>query len=177
MKDQPKLYLIPVSISSFQAQITIPEVVRNTIGGLEYFVVENERTARRFISSLNLGLDISKLNFRVLDKHTDPAAIDEILRPLTNGHSVGVMSESGCPGVADPGNLAVRYAHLHQFRVIPLPGPSSILMALMGSGLNGQQFRFNGYLPIQEKELRQHIHGIETESQTRNETQILIEAP
>ncbi|UII28124.1 SAM-dependent methyltransferase [Fulvivirga maritima] len=170
------LYLIPSSISENQTDV-IPEQVRQVIKHTEYFAVENIRTARRFISSLKLGLTIEDLQFEVLDKKTNDTAVEKILKPLLSGKNVGVISESGCPGIADPGSRAVAYAHKKNIRVVPLVGPSSIFLALMASGFSGQKFAFHGYLPIKKKELETAIRQLETESRKHLQTQIFIEAP
>jgi 16S rRNA (cytidine1402-2'-O)-methyltransferase len=117
------------------------------------------------------------LHFEVLNKDTKEQALDELLKPLKNGYDIGVISESGCPGVADPGALAVAYAHQHNIQVVPLVGPSSVLLALMASGLNGQKFAFHGYLPIDGNEAAKAIKSLENESRTKNQTQIFIETP
>lgn len=144
---------------------------------LQYFLVENERTSRRFISSLKLGIDIASLHFDVLDKHTPEDRAAQLCAPLLQGTSMGVMSEAGCPGVADPGNLAVRYAHAHSIRVVPIAGPSSFLMALMASGMNGQSFAFHGYLPIDKQKRIKSIKALEKTALQTGQTQIFMETP
>ncbi|QSE97956.1 SAM-dependent methyltransferase [Fulvivirga lutea] len=171
-----KLFLIPTVIAESE-QDTIPEQVKEIIKNTEYYLVENVRTARRYISSLKLGLTIEDLNFEILDKKTDYQKLGKLLAPLSKGTNVGIISESGCPGVADPGALAVEWAQKNHFQVVPLVGPSSILMALMGSGFNGQKFCFHGYLPIDKKELEKEIKALEAESSKKNQTQIFIETP
>lgn len=170
------LYLIPTVIAEKQTDV-IPEQVRNVVKHTEYFLVENLRTARRYISSLNLGLTIEDLHFDVLDKNTSPAELEKLMRPVFDGKNIGVISESGCPGIADPGSVAVKYAHAHRLKVVPLVGPSSIFLSLMASGFNGQSFVFHGYLPIDKKELELVAKQIETDSRKKNQTQIFIEAP
>ena len=170
------LYLIPSVISEGETSV-IPEQVRAIVKNTEYFVVENVRTARRYISSLKLGLTIEDLHFDVLDKKTPDQAVAKLLKPLHEGKNVGVISESGCPGIADPGSRAVAYAHKNDIQVVPLVGPSSLFLALMASGFNGQRFAFHGYLPIKKKELETAIKKMETESAKSNQTQIFIEAP
>ena len=171
-----KLYLIPTVIADKQSQV-IPEQVRGVIEGLDYYLVENLRTARRYISSLKLGLTIEELQFEQLDKKTPYAKVQKLLQPLAEGKNVGIMSESGCPGIADPGSLAVNYAHEIGATVVPLVGPSSIFLTLMASGFNGQQFAFHGYLPIDKKHLDQKIKALEEESLRKNQTQLFIETP
>lgn len=172
-----KLILIPVVIADETVSLTISEGVKEAVAGLQYFLCENVRTARRFVSSLKVHPRIEALNFVVLDKDTAPAALPELMAPLLQGHSMGVLSEAGCPGIADPGSDAVAYAHMHGITVIPLVGPSSILLALMGSGLNGQHFTFHGYLPVGTKEREARIRQLEQVSRQQGATQIFIETP
>jgi 16S rRNA (cytidine1402-2'-O)-methyltransferase len=139
--------------------------------------VEDVRTARRYLSSLKVYETVETLSFSVLNKDTADAELPDLLRPVLEGEDVGVLSESGCPGIADPGALAARFAHENGIRVVPLVGPSSILLALMASGLNGQNFAFHGYLPIEAKESAKVIKDFEKESRVRNQTQIFIETP
>ncbi|MTI21412.1 SAM-dependent methyltransferase [Fulvivirga sp. RKSG066] len=171
-----KLYLIPIVISEKQTNV-VPEQVKEVIENTDYFLVENLRTARRFISSLQMGITIEDLQFEELDKKTPQATVEKLMSKAKTGTNVGLMSESGCPGVADPGSLAVDYAHKNNIPVVPLVGPSSILLALMASGFNGQQFAFHGYLPIDKKALEQKIKALEEESRRKNQTQLFIEAP
>lgn len=170
------LYLIPTVIAEKQADV-IPEQARNVIKHTDYFLVENVRTARRYISSLRLGLTIEDLKFEVLNKSTSPIELERLMKPIFEGKNVGIISESGCPGVADPGSAAVKYAHAHGIKVVPLVGPSSILLSLMASGFNGQSFAFTGYLPIEKKELESVVKQLEMDSRKKNQTQIFIEAP
>jgi len=170
------LYLIPTVISEKQTDV-IPEQVRNIVKNTDYFLVENLRTARRYISSLNLGLTIQDLKFEVLDKKSTQAQVEKLMKPVFDGKDIGLMSESGCPGVADPGSLAVQYAHSKSIKVVPLVGPASIILTLMASGFNGQQFAFHGYLPIDKKQLEKKINSLEEESRRKNQTQLFIEAP
>lgn len=172
-----KLYLIPTIISDETQQEVIPQQVKDVLPGLKHFLAEDLRTARRFLSSLKVYPTIEELNFQVLNKETSAIDLPELMKPLEAGFNLGVISESGCPGVADPGALAVAYAHAHNFQVVPLVGPSSILLALMASGLNGQQFAFNGYLPVDAKEASKRIQELERESKVKNQTQIFIETP
>ena len=171
------VFMIPMIIAPESEGQTIPKGIREVIKSLDLFAVENIRTARRFISSLNLGLDIQSLEFVELGKRTDRTAVNTILSPVMKGRNIGVMSESGCPGVADPGSLLVESAHQSGLIVRVLSGPSSIMLALMGSGMNGQNFRFCGYLPVETKALRSSISELEALSKKRNETQIFIETP
>ena len=172
-----KLYLIPTPLAENSLdKIITPELVK-TITNLNYFLVENIRTARRFISSLNIDVNIENLHFQLLDKNTSQIDADQICVPLLEGVDVGVMAEAGCPGIADPGNLAVSYAHRHDIQVIPLVGPSSIFMALMASGFNGQSFTFHGYLPIDKMKRINSIKSIEKEAVNKKQTQIFMETP
>ncbi len=148
------IFLIPVPIHSedeFDKQL-IPPIVVNTINKLNYFVVENIRTSRRFIKKINPSFDIDNTNFEVLNKRTEAKTIENIVKKLNLGQSIGLMSEAGCPGIADPGSEICKLAHQNNIMVKPLIGPSSIILALMASGLNGQSFSFHGYLPINKEE-------------------------
>ncbi len=171
-----KLFLIPNVIAEDTAFV-IPAQVREALPLIHHFLVEDIRTARRYLSSLKIYPSIEELRFEVLSKDTPLQKLPELMEPVLRGYNLGVISESGCPGVADPGALAVQYAHEKTIPVIPLVGPSSIFMALMASGLNGQQFTFHGYLPIEAKEAAQRIKELERESKTKNQTQIFIETP
>jgi 16S rRNA (cytidine1402-2'-O)-methyltransferase len=172
-----KLFLIPTIIAEGTAEGVIPKQVLQTLAGIDTFLAEEVRTARRYLSSLKIYPSIEALQFHVLDKKSREADIRPLLLPILEGRSMGVLSESGCPGVADPGALAVKLAHELNIPVVPLVGPSSILLSLMASGLNGQCFAFRGYLPIDGKEAARAIQDLEKESRTRNQTQIAIETP
>jgi 16S rRNA (cytidine1402-2'-O)-methyltransferase len=172
-----KLYLIPNVIAEGTQANTIPLQVRNVLPSIKTFLAEDIRTARRYLSSLDIYDSIEELTFQVLNKDTREGDVAEMMRPLMEGHDMGVISESGCPGVADPGALAVAYAHENDIRVVPLVGPSSLLMALMASGLNGQQFVFHGYLPIDSKLAAERLRTMEKESKKNNQTQVFIETP
>ena len=172
-----KLYLIPNIIADNTQDAVITSQIRSVLPRITHFLAEDVRSARRFLSSLKIYDSIEPLHFEVLDKDTDPSAIKSLLSPLLTGSDMGVISESGCPGIADPGAIAVRYAHENDIQVIPLVGPSSILLALMASGLNGQQFVFHGYLPIDAKEAERTIRNLERDSKQRNQTQVFIETP
>lgn len=171
-----KLYLIPNVLAENTVDIISPQV-KEIISQTQYFLVENVRTARRYISSLRLGLTIEGLHFEILDKKTRPAELEKIIQPIFEGKDIGVLSEAGCPGIADPGAIAVAYAHKNNIQVVPLSGPSSMFLALMGSGFNGQAFAFHGYLPIQKKERVQAIKNLEAESLKNRMTQIFMETP
>lgn len=172
-----KLYLIPSPIAEHtQDKILTPEL-KEVITNLDYFLAENLRTSRRFISSLKLGKIIENLHFDLLDKKTPVKMINKLCAPLLRGKDMGVLSEAGCPGIADPGNLAVTFAHEHNIDVVPIVGPSSIFMALMASGLNGQSFVFHGYLPIDKQKRIQAIKAIERDAMNKKQTQIFMETP
>ncbi len=172
-----KLYLLPSPLSENTLdKMSTPEL-KTIITTLNYFLVENVRTSRRFISSLKLGKIIEDLHFETLDKKTSPKEIHKLCAPLLSGKNMGVMSEAGCPGIADPGNLAVGFAHKHDIDVIPLVGPSAIFMALMASGLNGQSFVFHGYLPIDKPRRIKAIKSIEKDALNKKQTQIFMETP
>lgn len=172
-----KLYLIPTILADDTVGLLFSDEWRERIKHIQFFCVENARTARRFLSSLKVYPSIEALSFSLLDKETTSEKIAELLNPLEEGHDVGIISESGIPAVADPGQLAVMFAHQHGFEVTILPGPSSIMLALAASGFNGQKFAFHGYLPIEEKDCAQTIKTLENESKTKNQAQIFIETP
>lgn len=177
MTTKGKLFLIPNVISESTEEVVIPIGVKEALKGLSYFLAEDIRTARRYLSSLNIYSSIEALDFKVLNKDTSSQELSELMLPIMEGNDIGVLSESGCPGIADPGALAVEYAHQQNIQVVPMVGPSSILLALIASGLNGQQFAFHGYLPIDAKEAQQKIKELEHESKAKNQTQIFIETP
>lgn len=177
MTSKGKLILIPATIAEGTQHKVIPLQVKNELQGIQHFIVENIRTARRYLSSLEIYESIEPLIFNVLDEETKETELTELFRPIYNGQNLGVLSESGCPGIADPGALAVKYAHEHDIAVLPLVGPSSILLALISSGLNGQRFAFHGYLPIEAKEREKAIREFEKESLHKTQTQIFIETP
>lgn len=170
------LYLIPCALAPKTEQVVLPSHVLDTIKELDYFLVENVRSARRFLSAAKIGKPIENLQFEVIDKKTKPEMMDKFFRKF-KGKDIGVISEAGCPGVADPGALAVDYAHRKKIKVVPLVGPSSILLALMASGMNGQSFAFNGYIPVDKRERIKRIKQLETESFNKHQTQIFIETP
>ncbi len=177
MPGKGKLYLVPTIIAEDTAQLVIPQHVLLSLKDIHYFLVENARTARRYLGSLKIYDSIEALTFEVLDKETKEIELLTLMRPLIEGNNMGVISESGCPGVADPGSMAVRFAHQRNIQVIPLVGPSSLLLALMASGLNGQKFAFHGYLPVDGKEATKIIKELERESEQKNQTQLFIETP
>jgi 16S rRNA (cytidine1402-2'-O)-methyltransferase len=171
------LYLIPSNIGDSDWQYTLPAGISGIIMNTRFFIVENVRTARRFLKWVNRETDIDRLEFFELNKHTAPADIPSYLIPLSQGHDMAVISEAGCPGVADPGAAVVRLAHQKGFQVVPLVGPSSVLLALMASGLNGQHFAFNGYLPVRPNERLREIGQLENQMKKTGQTQIFIETP
>ncbi len=172
-----KVFLIPTSIAENAIDQSLPVSVKETVNKLSYFLVENVRTARRFLSSLRIERPISELHFEELNKRTTEAELSTFFAPVIKGSDVGIMSEAGCPGVADPGALAVNFAHNHHIQVIPLVGPSSFLLALMASGFNGQSFVFHGYLPIDKGERSKAIKQLERNAQEQQQTQIFMETP
>ena len=177
MTNKGKMFLIPTVIADDTQHLVISPQCREVLPMIRHFLAEDVRTARRFLSSLKVYDSVETLHFAVLNKDTQPSALEEMMRPVFEGNNIGIISESGCPGVADPGALAVSYSHRHGIQVVPLVGPSSLLLALMASGLNGQKFAFHGYLPIDSKELGRSIKSLDEESRKNSQTQILIETP
>ena len=177
MKIQSALYLVPVPISGAPVSDVIPAGNLEIVGQLRHFIVENVRTARRYLRHIDPAFPIADCTFDVLDRHTSPEDVNAMLEPLRRGNPIGVMSEAGCPAVADPGSYPVEIAQREGLKVIPLVGPSSILMSLMASGFNGQGFAFHGYLPIDVAERRKALKRLESESASRQMTQIFIETP
>ena len=177
-----KLYLIPITLSNPGETTVVPEdvlpqTIKRTIDFIDYYIVENEKTARKFIKSIHPEKKQPDLKISVLNKHTEIAEHNDFIQPLLRGKSIGLMSESGCPGVADPGAVIVKLAHEKGIQVVPLVGPSSILLALMASGMNGQSFAFNGYLPIDKNDKKQALKSFERLSQEKNQSQLFIETP
>ena len=177
MSQRGTLFLIPTVIAEGTHETVIPLSVKNALQNIHHFLAEDVRTARRYLSSLKVYDSIEQLDFKILNKETAEKELSVMFAPVVEGKNLGVLSESGCPGIADPGAMAVQYAHKNGIRVVPLVGPSSILMALMASGLNGQQFAFHGYLPISVQDSAKSIKELEKESRTKNQTQIFIETP
>ncbi|HEY0665091.1 MAG TPA: SAM-dependent methyltransferase [Gallionella sp.] len=175
--DKGILYLIPCTLGDTPAQQVLPQQVIDIARKLRHFVVEHPKTARQFLSALKPEHPIQSLELATLNEHTAASELQGLLAPLLAGHDVGILSEAGCPGIADPGAELVNLAHRHGIRVIPLVGPSSILLALMASGLNGQCFAFHGYLPIDDNTRKQAITSLEAESLKRHQTQLFIETP
>jgi len=171
------LYLIPSPMGESNPKHIFPDYNWEVILSIKYFVVENIRTARRFLKIMDKQVVIDDLHFEVLDKRTKFEEYSRFLDPIKQGHSVGVISEAGCPGVADPGAEITLFAHQNNIEIVPLVGPSSILIAQMASGLNGQSFAFNGYLPIKGNGPVKELQKFEKRSLEENQSQIFIEAP
>lgn len=174
---QGKLYLIPTTLGDNAPLEVLPISVKKTIENVNIYIVENEKTARRFIKKISPKKSQPALELFLLNKFTLPIELPEFLEPCLNGKDVGLLSEAGCPGVADPGADVVKLAHEKDIQVVPLVGPSSILMSIMSSGLNGQSFSFNGYLPIDKSERKKEIKRLERLSFEHNQSQIFIETP
>lgn len=177
MNLEAAVYMIPVGISDAGPEAVVPPGTLEAMRGIRHFIVENVRTARRWLRRCTPGCDIDSMTFCELSRHTRPEEIPAMLEPLRRGEPVGVMSEAGCPGIADPGAQVVAIAQREGFRVVPLVGPSSLLMALMASGFNGQGFTFNGYLPIADSERTVAIRRLEKTARNHGVTQIFIETP
>lgn len=174
---QGKLYLIPTTLGDNEPLEVLPMSVKKVIELTNTFIVENEKTARRFIKKISSGKSQATLEMFHLNKFTDASELPEFLEPCLKGTNIGLLSEAGCPGVADPGADIVKLAHQKNIKVVPLVGPSSILMAMMSSGMNGQSFAFNGYLPIDKGERKKEIKRLERLSFEQNQSQLFIETP
>lgn len=174
---QASLYLIPVTLGETTIERVLPPYNKEIIAGIRHYIVENIRTARRFLKKSNPEIEIDDLTFYTLNKHTSPEDISDYLTPIANGFPVGVISEAGCPAIADPGADIVAIAQHKGYPVVPLVGPSSILMSLMASGFNGQSFSFLGYLPIESGERAKKLKVLEQRIYTEHQTQIFIETP
>ena len=172
-----KLYLIPTTLGEVAPEDVLPQTVKRTIDFINDYVVENEKTARKFIKSINPEKVQANLRINVLNKHTEISEHNAMIQPCMEGRNVGLMSEAGCPGVADPGAVIVKLAHEKGIQVVPLVGPSSILLALMASGMNGQSFAFTGYLPIDKSEKKSALRNLEKWSQEKNQAQLFMETP
>ena len=171
------LYLIPVTLGETEINQVIPAYNHDIITEIKYFIVENIRSARRFLKKVEKSIDIDELTFFELNRHTDRKIIAEYLKPLEEGKPVGIISEAGCPAIADPGADVVAIAQAKKLRVIPLVGPSSIILSLMASGFNGQSFAFNGYLPVETAERKKALKKLENKVYNDDQTQIFIETP
>lgn len=172
-----KLYLIPTTLGDNAPLEVLPISVKKVIENISIFIVENEKSARRFIKKISPKKSQPSLELFLLNKFTQTIELPEFLNPCLAGKDIGLLSEAGCPGVADPGADIVKLAHEKDIQVVPLVGPSSILMAIMSSGLNGQSFAFNGYLPIDKNERKREIKRLERLSFEQNQSQIFIETP
>ncbi|HWR94372.1 MAG TPA: SAM-dependent methyltransferase [Flavobacterium sp.] len=172
-----KLYLIPITLGECDPLDVLPQTIKRAVDLIDNYIVENEKTARRFIKSISPDKIQANLQLNTLNKHTDFSEHGQMLQACLDGKSMGIMSEAGCPGVADPGAVIVKIAHEKGIQVIPLVGPSSILLALMASGMNGQSFTFNGYLPIDKSEKKSALKNLEKLSHDKNQSQIFIETP
>ncbi len=173
----PNLYLIPTTLGETAVEKVLPAEIMLVVRSLRYFVVENTRTARRHLKKIAPEIIIDDLDFKELNEHTQQVGLELLLEPIRKGFDMGILSEAGCPGVADPGADLVKIAHEKGIRVVPLVGPSSILLSLMASGMNGQNFAFIGYLPVKPLERTNAIRDIERNSGRDKQTQIFIEAP
>jgi 16S rRNA (cytidine1402-2'-O)-methyltransferase len=172
-----KLYLIPTTMGDCDPMDVLPQTIKRSIDSIDYYIVENEKTARKSIKAVNPNKKQSELILFTLNKHTETKEHLDFIKPLLEGKNMGLMSEAGCPGVADPGAVIVKLAHEKGIQVVPLVGPSSILLAMMASGMNGQSFTFNGYLPIEKGEKKAALKNLEKLSQDKNQSQIFIETP
>ena len=171
-----KLFLIPTTLGDSEIDQVIPMHIQQLIPDLKHFIVENIRTTRRYLKKVDRNINIDELTFYELNKHTSPNDISGYLNDLKE-HDMGIISEAGCPGVADPGADVVKIAHTQNIKVVPLVGPSSILLSLMASGFNGQNFAFNGYLPIQAGERAKKIKQLDNRSSNEGQSQMFIETP
>ncbi len=172
-----KLYLIPTTLGDGAPLEVMPLSIKRVIEQVDHYIAENEKSARRFIKKINANKPQPSLHFEHLNKFTEPETIPGFLNPCISGLDVGLLSEAGCPGIADPGAEVVRIAHEKNIKVVPLVGPSSILLAMMASGMNGQNFAFNGYLPIDNAERRAAIKKFEKLSRDTGQAQLFIETP
>lgn len=171
------LYLLPVTLGDTPIDRVLPPYNREIIRNIRHFIVEDIRSARRFLKKTDREIDIDALTFYPLNKHTSPEAISGYLEPLFAGSSMGVISEAGCPAVADPGADVVAIAQRKKLKVVPLVGPSSIILSVMASGFNGQSFAFHGYLPIDPVERIKRLKQLEQRIYAENQTQLFIETP
>ncbi|WCO00536.1 SAM-dependent methyltransferase [Psychroserpens ponticola] len=175
--EKGKLYLIPTRLGDNPPLEVLPISVKKIIELVDHYIVENEKTARRFIKKVDSRKQQSTLKFEIINKYTQPEETQHFLDTCKNGKSMGLLSEAGCPGIADPGADIVKLAHENNIQVVPLVGPSSIVLALMSSGMNGQSFAFNGYIPIDKSERKATLKKLERISYEQNQTQLFIETP
>ena len=171
------LYLLPVTLGETSIERVLPTYNKEILLGIKHFIVEDIRSARRFLKKVERSINIDELTFFPLNKHTSPEDISGYLKPLMEGNPMGVISEAGCPAVADPGADVVAIAQRKNLKVVPLVGPSSIILSVMGSGFNGQSFAFHGYLPIEPNERAKRIKTLEQRVYSENQTQLFIETP
>jgi len=171
------LYLVPTLLGPEALAASLPPVVLETMRGLDGFVAENAKSARQFLKTVGYPLPLAQVAIAELNEHTPPAALPELLAPVLAGQRIGLLSEAGCPAVADPGATLIALAHREGLRVVPLVGPSSLLLALMASGLNGQRFCFHGYLPVEREACARRLKELEAESAAAHNTHLFIEAP
>jgi 16S rRNA (cytidine1402-2'-O)-methyltransferase len=171
------LYLLPVTLGDTPVEKVLPSYNKEIILGIKHFIVEDVRSARRFLKKVDASINIDELTFYPLNKYTSSADLSGYLKPLEAGHSMGVISEAGCPAVADPGADVVAIAQRKNLKVVPLVGPSSIILSVMGSGFNGQSFAFHGYLPIDATERMKRLKELEGRIYSENQTQLFIETP
>lgn len=176
-KELGELYLIPTSLGEIELSRILPAGNSGIVSKIKFFIVENIRTARRFLKKVNREINIDELTFYELNQHTNPDEIANFLRPLKAGSDMGIISEAGCPAIADPGADVVALAQAQNIPVIPLTGPSSILLSLMASGFNGQSFAFLGYLPVQQADRVKALKKLENRIYAEEQTQIFIETP
>lgn len=177
MQAKGKLYLIPTTLGESNPMDVLPQTVKRAIELMDIFVVENEKDARRFIKSICPEKVQANLKLSSLNKRTEKSEHFAMIKPCLEGKDMGLMSDAGCPGVADPGAAIVKLAHENNIQVVPLVGPSSILLAVMASGMNGQSFAFNGYLPIDKDEKKATLRQLEKLSSDKNQSQLFIETP
>ena len=172
-----KLYMIPTTLGECDVDKILPPYIKEHLNNLDVFIVENSKTARAFLKKMNISTPQNELKIHILNKHTPTDEIHGFLNACRNGTNIGLISEAGCPGVADPGAEITNMAHNEDIQVVPLVGPSSVLLALMASGMNGQSFAFNGYLPIEKSKRKKKLLNLEKNSRNHNQTQIFIETP
>tara|TARA_B100000780_G_scaffold275906_1_gene243470 strand:- start:4629 stop:5342 length:714 start_codon:yes stop_codon:yes gene_type:complete len=171
------LYMIPTTLGESDVAKVLPSSVKDTIHQLDEFIVENSKNARAFLKLMEIPTPQNQIILHELNKHTDVQELNSFLANCRNGKNIGLISDAGCPGVADPGAEIANLAHKEDIKIIPLVGPSSILLSLMASGMNGQSFAFNGYLPIDKTDVKKKLKDLERISRTQNQTQLFIETP
>ncbi len=176
-KSNGTLYLIPVTLGDTSIEQVLPSYNHDIIVGIKHFIVENIRSARRFLKKVEKSIDIDELTFYELNRHTDRNFIAKYLEPIKQGKNVGIISEAGCPAIADPGADVVSIAQQREIKVVPLVGPSSIIMSVMASGFNGQSFAFNGYLPVEVPQRIKSLKKLENKVWNEDQTQLFIETP